>query len=128
VTVVVEGLRETRRAFRMTGSEIDGELRDGLRRVAEPVRGDAERLARARIKRIGTRWSRMRTKVLSAGVYVAPNERGRHSRRNPNLRRPKFGTRLMDDAMQPALVANADRIERTVEHELDDLWRRWERV
>jgi hypothetical protein len=119
--VTVKGLRELQAAFAHADKETNRLLRAGLREVAEPVRAEAEQLAVERIPRVGPRWSRMRTGVTRKVVYVAPRERGLRTRGDDPRRRPRFGTLLMDRAMEPALERHAPEIEAAVEHLLDEV-------
>lgn len=117
--VVVRGLRETTAAFSKAEKQTKALWRDGLRTVAEPVQLDAEGFARTRISRIGPRWYRMRIGVTQKLVYVAPRERGLKTRGDDRRRRPKFGTLLMDRAMDPALERHESEIEGAFEQMLD---------
>ena len=67
-----------------------------------------------------------RTATGTAIVYVAPIERG-VGRGGPRSR-PKFGTKLMDQAMQPALDHNQEQVARRVERLLDEVANVWERT
>ena len=121
--VKVHGLAETQRAFSRANKELSKDLRTSLRKVAEPVRAEAEDRAVREIQNVGRPWSRFRVGVTRSSVYVAPRERGRRSA----LRRPNFASLLMDRAMQPALDANANDIEDTLTEMLDDIADRWGR-
>lgn len=125
--IVVKGLREFVAACDHADKQIRREVRGELRGVAEPVRRDAEGLAKSAIPRIGPLWPLMRVGVTRSLVYVAPRQRGKLSRANPALRRPNLATLLMDRAMEPALTQNAAGIEQRVERFLDDVGRDWER-
>ena len=125
----VEGLRELDRAFEAANRAQQKDLRDSLRRGAEPVRTDAERRAASEITNIdeGDPWQRMRVGVTRTAVYVAPRRRGVKARGDQAKRRPNLADRLMDDAMQPALDENRDEVEREVENVLErmeDVWGR----
>src|SRR5574337_885107 len=126
-TVHVRGLRELNRAFAHADSKLKREKTDALRRAAEPVRRDAELLARLRITNIGVEWSRMRVGVTQRAVYVAPKQRGVRSRAGQRFRRPNLAPLLMDDAMEPALDHNAGDVVRELEGVLADMERAWER-
>ena len=121
--IEVKGFREMRRNLRSADKDLDKGLRKSLRAAAEPVRRDAESLAESRITNIGPVWGRMRTGVTQSMVYVAPRQRGRRGR----LKRPNLAGLLEDRAMQPALDANEDDIEREIGDMLDGLVRRWVR-
>lgn len=119
----VHGLAETQRAFSRANKELSKDLRTSLRKVAEPVRAEAETMAVHNIPHVGGPWSRFRVGVTRHSVYVAPRQRGRRSA----LRRPNFAGILMDRAMQPALDAHANDIEDSLKDMLDDIADRWGR-
>lgn len=114
------------RAFKLAEGKLDKDLRTELRRVAEPVRADAERLAVAGIPRVGVPWSQMRVGVTQTSVYVAPKRRG--ARGNPLRKRPNFAGLLLGRAMVPALERNEPRIVGELEDLLDRVGRTWESV
>jgi hypothetical protein len=124
----VRGLRDLQRAFALADKTAQKELRTALRDVAEPVRADAEQLARSRITRIGEPWSQMRVGVTQSLVYIAPKQKGKRSRANRALRRPNLFDLLMGRAMEPALERNEAKIEQGIGHVLDTVGRRWESV
>ena len=121
--IEVKGFRQMRKALRNADKDLDKGLRTTLRKTAEPVRADAESRAGSQITNIGPKWGRMRIGVTQSAVYVAPRERGRKGR----LKRPNLAPLLMDRAMQPALEAHADDIEREIGDMLDGLVKRWAR-
>lgn len=130
--VRIEGLRELERAFKLYGRGMAKGIREALEAGAEPVRSDAQSLALAEIPRIAlpsttVPWHRMRVGVTRRTAYVAPEQRGDKSRRG-GRRRPKFGTKLLTEAMEPALERNIPRVEREFEEALADLARMWSRV
>jgi hypothetical protein len=114
----LKGWSELRRSLRKVSREAAKEVDDELKHVAEPVRDDAERLARDEITNIGEKWSAMRIGARARGVYVAPQ-----SRRRGGSPRPNLGILLMKDALIPAVEQNERRIERGVEQALDRLLR-----
>lgn len=120
----MKGLRELNRAFARADRTLKQEKDDTLRAAAEPVRADAERLAVQQISRIGMEWSRMRVGVTQRAVYVAPATR---STRVRSRKRPKFGTRLMEEAMVPALDRNRGQVVEKIDGLLRDVGRTWER-
>lgn len=122
--VNVRGLAELQRAFKLAGPVANKALRADLRSIAEPIRSDAEVLARETIPRIGTPWSRMRTGVTRVAVYVAPRRRGTRRRNDPRSR-PKFATLMEQRAMKPALDRNKADLESRVEATFDVLAARW---
>ena len=125
--VRVKGLREMSRAFAKADKNLKKELTTTLKKVAEPVRADASRLARHEIRNIhtaqGPDWSDMRTGVTTSVVYVAPKVR----RRTIGTPRPNLAGLLMDRAMQPALDAHEGDIERELGNMLDEIGKEWGR-
>lgn len=124
-TLVVDGLSGLQRAFRRAGRDIHKDLRSTLQHAAEPVRVDAESLARLSISHIGQPWSEMRIGVTSKTVYVAPKRRSRASRRNYALRRPNLAGLLLNRSMIPAVKKNQARIEEAVDRELREFAVKW---
>lgn len=114
-TLHVTGLRELNRAFASAGKDVRREVRDGLRKAAEPVRADATRLAVQEISHIGPRWSEMRVGVTSSFVYVAPKRRGT---KNAARKRRNLAPLLMQRAMVPAAEKNAPRVRADLTREL----------
>lgn len=127
-TLRVDGLGELQRALRLADRDVRLGVRTSLRRMAEPVRSDAERLATSEIRRIGVPWSRMRVGITVHTVYVAPVERGRRSRQNQRIRRPNLAGLLMDRAMLPALQQNEQRTVAEFEEMLTTVANDWSRV
>lgn len=128
VEIRVRGFRELQRALKRAPRDLRLEIRHTLRDVAEPVRLDAERLARENIRRIGVPWSQMRTGVTQKVVYIAPKQRGVKSRTDRRLRRPNLADLLMGRAMEPAGVRNEALVEARLEVALDIVGQRWETV
>lgn len=124
-TIRVDGLRDLQRAFKLADATLARELRTTLRKVAEPVRADAEQLAVGGIPRVGIPWSRMRVGVTQAGVYVAPRQRG--TRGGPR-RRPNFAGLLLGRSLLPALEQNTPQVMSEMEQLLDTVGRSWERA
>lgn len=120
--VKVRGLRELQAAFKRADKALRVELRDALKAAAEPVRSDAEALARANISRIGSSWWQMRTGVTSKVVYVAPKTRTR------TQKRPNLAALLAGRSMEPALERNRFEVEARVGNALDLVGRAWERA
>lgn len=127
--VQVTGLRELERAFRRADRALAGDLKDALQEAAAPVRRDAQALASSEISRVkpGDPWAGMRIGIGRSIVYVAPAERGVKSRGDERKRRPKFGTKLMDEAMEPALERNRTVVETRLDRMLDEVANVWER-
>lgn len=126
--VNVRGLRELSRAFAKADKQLKRDYRASLRSLGEPVKVEAQARSAQEITNIGSRWSLMRVGVTQKLVYVAPQERGRASRRNVAIRRPNLATLLMDEAMQPALDNNARHIEERFGDLLDSMATTWERA
>jgi hypothetical protein len=118
----VQGLSDLQRAFRAADKATSKELRDGLRKAADPVRSDAERRAVGEIPRIGVPWSRMRVGVTMRSVYVAPVERGARGTRS----RKNLAGLLLEKAMIPALEANIGQVVDEVDDVLQTVGRVWE--
>ena len=118
--VEVRGFHQLQAALAKADKQTRLGVRAGLRQVAKPVQDGAEQLARSEIRKVGPRWSKMRVGITRDLVYVAPRQRGVKNR-NPTdpRRRPKFGTLLMEKAMEPALEAHAGEIEGRFEEMLD---------
>lgn len=126
--VRVKGLAELEKAFKLAGPASNRELRKALRMVAEPVRRDAEALARANIRRIGVPWSQMRAGVTQKMIYVAPKQRGVKSRTDRRFRRPNLFDLLMGRSLEPALDRNIGLVEASVEEALAVVGREWETI
>lgn len=121
--VHVEGLGGLLRAFGAADKAVRDDMKHALEEAAAPVRSAAQ--AKAMALPAGRDWSRMRVGAYTSIVYVAPVERGL---RKGTRKRPKFGTRLMDRAMQPALEENRSIVERRLEGLVDEVANVWERT
>jgi hypothetical protein len=127
--VRIEGLRELERAFRLYGNGLEKGVREALTTAAEPVRTEAQSLARSSIRNIGLTWSSMRIGVTRRTAYIAPQQRGRRGGAgNVRKGRPNLAPLLLDRAMQPALANNIRNVEQEIGAALDDLGRMWSRV
>lgn len=115
----VKGLADLNRALAQADRDVRLGIRAEYRKVAEPVRADAEQLALGNISHIGVPWSRMRIGVTQRAVYVVPKQRGVRGkdrrRRRPNL------AGLLYPQMQKALDQNAAEIERSFNQMLFDV-------
>lgn len=123
--VRLRGFRELQAANKAAGRAVKKQTDKALREAVEPIRADAEALARSSISRIGEPWSEMRVGITSRLMYLAPKQRGRASRANPRLRRPNLADLLMGRSMEPALERNASLVEARVGRALDvvaDIW------
>lgn len=95
------------------GKETKKQVRDRLRKVAEPVRADAaSKLARYDARSA----ARLGVSVRRVGT-VAVEQRLRRT----TGAHPQFGALQMAEALMPALDENADMIEREFERALDDI-------
>ncbi len=117
--VAVRGLRELNQALRRADRTTRAEFRTGFRKIAEPVRLEAERLALSDITRITQPWARMRTGVTTKLVYVAPRQRGIKGRGDDPRRRPKFADLMMNRALAPALERKKGEVEHDIERLID---------
>lgn len=124
--IQVRNLRAMQRAFILADKKLQRELILGLEDAVEPIKTDAQDLAREKIRRIGVPWSQMRIGVTRSLVYVAPKQRGRQSRKNSLLRRPNLVELLLGRAMEPALMRNEARVEYRLGRVLDTVGRAWE--
>lgn len=122
--VRVRGLRELERAFGKASRDLKDGLKAELLTAAEPVRQQAEQIAVQTIPRIGPMrprsWARMRAghSTRFALTYIAPRQRGRMSRANPALARPKFARTLLRP-MEQSLERNHQSIIQRLEFVLD---------
>lgn len=126
-TIEVIGLRDLRRACVVAGNQMHRDMNEALKTSGEPVRQAAEVLAVSNISRIGIPWSRMRLGIKRDYVYVAPVERGDKSRRG-SRRRPNIKTKLLDEAMAPALEQNSARVAKEFQDAVRDMGKAWARV
>lgn len=127
--VRIEGLRELERAFKLYGRGMEKGLREAMETAAEPVRSDAQSLARVALKpAVNVDWSLMRVGVTRRTAYVAPAQRGRRGRLRPNAGRRNMRELLLGRAMEPALEQNIGNVEREFDDALKDLARMWARV
>ncbi len=122
-TLVVGGLSDLQKAWKVADRETGKELRKALRDAAEPVRSDAQALAAFRIPKNTPPWEAMRVGVTQKSVYVAPRHRGTRKR---SLSRPRFADLLAGRAMQPALDRNIHKVEAKVDDALTTIGRKWE--
>lgn len=125
--LAVKGLKELTRTFSKAPSDVNRAYRAELRTVAEPTKSTAETLATSRIRKMTPAWAKMRVGITQKLVYVAPRQRGVKGRAGQVRRRPKFGTLMMDRAMQPALDQHQAQIARDFDVMLDRLVVRWDR-
>ncbi len=110
------GLKDLHRALKHADKETRDRVRGVERKVAEPVRVEAQELAAREISRIGREWSTMRTGVTTKVVYIAPKRKRKQGSRRPNL-----AALLMDKAMEPALEQHRDRLFHDLEDAMDTM-------
>ena len=113
-TVRVEGLREVNRAFRRMDAQLAQELKDELKKSAEPVAAEA----RDRIGRFaGASTSTIQPIALMGGVFVRQKQRKRGGKH------PDFGALQMRYLLGIA-ADHEDEIRANVEDMLDWLGRK----
>lgn len=127
----VDGLAELQRAFTAADRALRQDLRDALEEAAQPVRAEAQTLARTTISGMRrqklTDWSRMRTGILGGTVvYVAPVERGSKGRGNQRFRRPRFKA-VLGPRMELALTRNRGKVVKRLDAMLGEVKAVWER-
>jgi hypothetical protein len=109
-TLRVSGYRELMRAYQQADKDSRKELRVALKHVGEVVQRDAVR----HISPINAR--------TAAGYKIRVRQRGvavEQSIRKTTGAHPEWGSYQMRHALLPALMANADEVERRVERALD---------
>lgn len=108
-TVRVRGLKELARAFKGISKDLSKELVQELRQAADPVKKEAEQLALTRIRNMPRtpEWAGMRIAVAKSRgtVTMYPQRRRRGGSARPNL-----ATLLMDEAMDPGLEHNQQKV------------------
>jgi hypothetical protein len=122
VPIVVQGLRELNQAFANTDRDTRLGWRAEQRRIAEPIRQDAEQRALSSIRRMpaSPKWARMRTGVTRTAVYVAPRQRGVRGRgRHLYYGRPNLADLLETRALGPAGEAHEQQVETEIERLMD---------
>ncbi len=105
--VIVVNLDEINRNLKALGPAINTAAKLGMLEGAEPIRRDAEDLARSDISGMRRRktsdWSAQREGSTIHEVYIAPVERGRKSRNDSRRRRPNFVYLMFGKSYDPAL-------------------------
>lgn len=122
--MLIEGLPQLRRALDQSEHDTKQVLRQGLIEAAEPVKQEAQALAKSAIRNNTERWSQFRTGVSAGGargVYMVP----RYRRRKKGTARKNMGTLLMTRAMLPALTRKADEVTANLDHLLDRMAERF---
>jgi hypothetical protein len=105
----VKGFTNVQRALKNVEKDVRLGMNKELRAFAEPVRSTAENLAATRIRNQTPQWAEMRVGVTTKLVYVVPKQRGVRAGKR---KRKKFGTLMLDRAMEPALDQHAPDLER----------------
>lgn len=117
--VRVQGLRELDKAWRAADKELAREMRGRLKEIGEIVAVDARR----RFDRISPKdAATMQPSARAAGVFV------QQKKRKTTGKRPDYGARQMNEALQPALEAKEDEVVKAYEEKvLDEVARVWAR-
>ncbi len=106
--VLVVNLDLIHKQLRALGPAVDKAARAGMTEGAEPIRRDAENLARdeisgmKRAKASPPPWSIQRVGQTVHEVYVAPRERGVKSKTDSSRRRPNFVGVMFGKSYDPA--------------------------
>ncbi len=117
-TVRVKGLKELQADFKSMSKDVDKDLVKQLKKVADPVKNDAESMAMSRITNMTPRWAGMKIGVTAARdvVWMKPSARGRGGRSRPN-----FAELLFTRSMDPAVVQNENHIINGIDDYLGNL-------
>ncbi len=106
--VLVVNLDTINRNLKALGPAVQIAARKGMLEGAEPIRKDAEDLARSdisgmkRAKKSPPPWSLQREGATIHEVYIAPVERGVKSKTDPSRRRPNFVGVMFGKSYDPA--------------------------
>ena len=120
--IIVTGLQELERDLKATGPALVKQMQTGLRVAVEPIKKDAEALARSQIrgmrraKKKPPPWSVQKIGQTSREVYMVPKEKGARAVTTSRLRRPGFASLLLGRSYDPALEANRVQVMNTVDH------------
>jgi hypothetical protein len=123
VTVRVDGLRELLRVTDQLPKAVKRDVRNELRKVAEPVRADAQAyfLSRVSSDRGKTRYG---ISVRKTGT-ISVEQRVKSKDRDPRRRRPKFTDLVWERSLEPAAARNEHEVMEGFNRVLDSLERRW---
>ncbi len=119
--VYIENLAEIERDLKKAGPLIAKAQNQGLLEGAQPIRREAEQLARdeisgmKRAKKKPPPWSIQRVGQSIHEVYIAPKERGIKGR-DPRSRRPNFVGVMFGKSYNPALEHGLPMLTRSVEN------------
>jgi len=123
--VEVEGLLEFQAAMKELEATVAADLKAGLVRAAEPVKGLATRHALESIsgmKRLkNSAWEEFRIGQSAGLVYIAPKERGK---KKGGQKRPNLAALLIVKAMEPAAEDARPVVEASVEVTLREAFAR----
>ncbi len=122
-TFRVTGLRELLRVTDQLPKDVRKDVRNELRKVAEPVRDDATRLFLAEVSP-NPRKTRYGISVRKVGTITVEQRKKGTSGRN-SARRPKFTDLVMARSLAPALEHNQGEVVAGFNRVLDGLERRW---
>jgi hypothetical protein len=113
-TVRVHGLRQLQRDFRRLSKDLTKEVREGLRKAADPVRVEATAL----LEPVNA--------YSAAGYKIRVRQRGvalEQSRRRTTGLRPDYAKLQFARAMAPAIERKEEFVVKGLEDALDDLAR-----
>jgi hypothetical protein len=117
-TLAVTGYRDLMRGLQQADRESKREVRANLRKIGDVVRKDAT----SRFAPVSSHSAAgYRTRVRQKGIAVE------QSIRKTTGRHPEYGGLQMRKALLPALMSNADDMNRQLEHALDVVCSRFNR-
>jgi hypothetical protein len=122
-TFRVDGLRELLRVTDQLPKEVKRDVRNELRRVAEPVRDSATQLFLSNVSS-DARKTRYGISVRKVGTITVEQRRKGTSGRK-SAKRPKFTDLVMERSLAPALERNEGEIVAGFNRVLDHLERKW---
>ena len=122
-TIRVDGLRELLRVTDQLPKTVKREVRNELRRVAEPVRADAQALFLARVA-ADPKKTRYGVSVRKVGT-ISVEQRVKGKDRDPRRRRPKFTDLVWERSLEPAADRNQAQVVAGFNRVLDSLERKW---
>ncbi len=120
--VYIENLAEIERDFKKAGPLIAKAQNQGLLEGAQPIKREAEQLARdeisgmKRAKKKPPPWSIQRVGQNIHEVYIAPRERGQKGHLDDPRRRPNFVGVMFGKSYNPALEHGLPMLTRSVEN------------
>ena len=120
--IIVSGFSQLERDLKATGPEMLKAMRTGLTLAVEPIKKEADSLARTEIsgmKRAKIKpppWSINKIGQSTREVYMVPTEKGARARTDAARRRPNFASLMLGRSYDPALEANRAQVANTVDH------------